>query len=259
MERLIKSALGQWKLIGDTLKKTKDGDPVPAPAPLPANNDMKESRDKLTSLFSEQNEHAAADRGEHAHSMRGKIKDMVLNAPKGMVDIGHLARMQDNQIAVGKGEHPEFKHQPVTREDMEEMINHHLGHHNSLKQIHDKHGIKGVEAVLRTVGSDAAPRRYTGLKFKNPNVYLDAMHLMNPGKDVEDRSEPGARAEGIFPNSAYHKTRADPQLHDDVVKKYNDVVQSDDEDDDSTSQNKRFEDAVTKRGLDIFKRHHKLD
>jgi hypothetical protein len=227
---------------------------------------MKANSEKLSKLFSDQNEHVANGRAREAHEVKGQIKDLALRAPKGSIDVGHLGSMRDTQLKVKHPDSPEWKgkEHPLGEKDMEEIINHHLGHAKNLKDIHDNHGgLKTVEAVLKTVGSKADPTFYSGLKFKNPNIHLDMIDLMNPSKSEFERSQnehgnPHTRTKGILPMSPFTKTPSHPDLHKKVQQTW-DTLMNHGEDSNADQGNQAVhEKAVMDRAMDRFKRHYKL-
>lgn len=258
MEKLIKNALGQWKLIGEMLRKSPEETPKPAPTVSP---DMKANSEKLSKLFSEQNAHVANGRAREAFETKGKIKDMVLRAPRGSIDMGHLGSMRDTQLPIKHPDGTEWTRpeEPLHKRDMVELINHHLGDAKSLKDMHDNHGgLKTVEAVLKTMGAAADPTYYSSMKFKNPNTYLDMVDLMNPnGKSEYERNDEGSRAKGIFPKGIYSKTQSDPELHKKVHQTWESLHEGENTHVDR-GRRAAHEKATIDRAMDMFKRHHKL-
>ena len=259
MEKLIKNALGQWKLVGEMLRKSPEDAPKPIQPTI--NSDIRANSKKLSKLFSDQNEHIANGRAREAHEVKGQIKDLALRAPKGSIDVGHLGSMRDTQLKVKHPDSPEFQRgsRPLGKKDMEEIINHHLGDAKSLKDIHQNHGgMKTIEAVLKTVGSAADPTHYSNMKFKNPNVYLDMIDLLNPGKSQFEREEEGNRAKGILPKSPYSKTPANPDLHKKVEQTWDTWMNRGQDSEEDHGNQAAHEKSVMDRATDIFKRHHKL-
>jgi len=265
MENLIKNALGQWRLVSDMLRKSPEDAPKPVQPII--NPDINANSEKLSKLFSAQNEHVIHGRAREAHEVKGQIKDMVLRAPKGSIDIGHLGKLRDTQLKITPPDSGEWKgkRQPLRDEDMEEIISKHLGDAKNLKDIHDNHGgLKTVEAVLKTIGSKANPTFYSGLKFKNPNLHLDMIDLMNPDKGNESTRSEGEdshtlRAKGIFPKSSFARTAPHPDLHQKVKETWDEMKRNSahTRDPDEVT-NSAHEKAVMDRAIDRFKRHYKL-
>lgn len=267
MEKLIKNALGQWALIKEELRKAPEDAPkpiaapalTPEPAPAVPAAPAVDKHAHLRGLFDELSKHHKAEDFEKTKAVKGQIKDHVLSAPKGSIDFGVLGDLREKQHkgpSIEGGGH-RWPKRAVTHQDMAEMVNHHLGDVKSIKEVHDKHGgMKAVEALMRTMGANGDPEIYSHLKFKKPGVHADLMDLVNPGKSAYDREN--KRHLGVLPRTYMAGTPADPALHKKVDDTWNNIYEAEDNEWDNPSRTKAHEDAVIARGLDMFKRHHKI-
>lgn len=128
--------------------------------------------------------------------VRGALKQYLLDLPRGQIDLGHLNTLREGSRPVPTHMHDYERHPDdppnlvtevtgqqrlLSTGDMEEIINHHVGDAESLKEIYDNNGgIGAIEALGRTLGTNASPPAYSGLKL-NKQVHADLMDLMRPG------------------------------------------------------------------------------
>jgi hypothetical protein len=111
---------------------------------------------------------------------RGAIKDYALKLPKGQIDLAHVGKLRES---LPKLNDKTWAQRPMSHEDMAEIINHHFGDAPSLKHIYDHGGgVGAIETLARTMGANGMPKAYSSLKFKNPQLHHDLLHLVNPSK-----------------------------------------------------------------------------
>lgn len=226
---------------------------------------------------------------------RGAIKTFAHALPKGQIDLGHLGKLREAQTKHTSGP---YSARSLNHEDMAEIINHHFGDAPSLKHIHDHGGgTDAIETLVHTMGANGNPQRYSSLKFKNPQLHHDLLHLINPRKQAwENRHEPrmadqelgklysrmarstsdeefqrlemqmNARHADLAQKnppikSTYEDTPASPE-HDAAVHTAHRRVMDYDENDnagyDNPEYTKKLTNTAAARAVDRFKRHHKL-
>lgn len=252
---MIKTTIEQVTLVNQVLKKTPDGTPPEAPQPAV---DMSEARKanskKLTDLFGKMNEHSAAGRVGPAGEIKGQIKDLALKAPKGSIDVGHMGIMREHQLQSGN------TRKPLSHEDMEEVINHHLSDAKSLKDIHQNHGGDDtIRTLMHTMGANGNPKQYSNLKFNKPGLHEDLLDLVWGNKADHDRST--QRHKGVMPQAPFAKTPYDPDLNAKVQKTGEALMGGGGDEEyglDNKTITKAHEKAVVDRGLELLRRHHGL-
>jgi len=261
MEKLIKSALGQWSIVSDTLNTLPQKDMTTLSktsdiAPMdPTHNE------KITDMFKAHSEAIKHGDMDKARDVKGAIKHYALTSPKGSLDIGHLSEQREGQADVDDVTTRDWSAR-VTQEDMIDIINHHVGDkERSLKNIHSKFGDDGVKALMHSIGADGGgPRHpdYTNLKL-HPVLHHNISSLMNPGITDEWRKED--KHKGVLPFPPWHKTQEDVLKDPDHTKKvdstYDGLFGTGDDDQFQTIPMKAHNNAVVDRGLDIFKNHYK--
>ena len=263
MEKLIKSALGQWDIVSESLRKSPEDMPAPSNINTPKVNVDPARNEKLTELFKTAQDKYLRSRssptGPEApegavQEFKGNIKDYILGAPKGSIDMGHLRtlRKQNNDVMRSQGEH-RFYGSLFSKIDEIEAFNHHEGDVGSLKELHDRQGDKGMHALMHMMGGNGDPLEYSDLNLK-PKVHADLLTLLNPGKAKTNRNE--TRHLGVLPHSQYDKTQANAGLHSNVHHTYMNMDQSWGETDESQRLMTAHGDAVMARAMERFKRHH---
>ncbi len=280
MSKLFKSALGQWKLIKSSVSPNGQWEILEkaiwehAPhitkqngCSCGTNNDMHHYScvDKhaslapvfgpehpvnkhITGLFGKLNGATKAGNQQAINAYKGDIRSYSLGLPKGSLDIGHLGKLREASAKNGAT-------RPIAHHELAEIINHHVGDVKSLKDLHQKNGgDAALETVMRTMGANGHPEEYSHMKFKNPGVHADILDLVQPGKGGEDRKLHG------LPPADFTSTPNDPNLDSDVDRTYDDMSGSWDGEEGTHDSNleKLHENAVVKRGVERFKRHHKL-
>lgn len=266
---MIKTTIEQVKLVSEVLKKTPDAPTPTSTAPIPSSN-IEEQRNanhkKFTDMFNKMNDHTTNGRHDEASKVRGEIKNTALIAPKGSVDVGRLNEMRERQlmgtVTRNSQGHAWTDHgRQVNHDDVAEIINHHLGDAKSLKDIHDNHGgEKTIEALMRTMGANGIPKNYSNLKFNKPGIHEDLLDLINPHKADHDRKK--QRHKGVFQQAYFSKTPVDPELNHQVNETFDKMFEEDDNGNYGHYDkhiSKAHENAVVARGIEHFKRHHKLN
>jgi len=280
MEKLIKSALGQWRLVKAWVKDENQSTSVnklraimPSLAHGFYGADTKQAnREHLDNLFSNLNGANASENGDEAKKQKGAIREFVLKAPKGTIDIGHLNHLDQSQTNRDSVPHS----QRIHAGDMSEMVGAHTKDNKSLKEVHDQHGDGGVEAVLRAHGTNGSSRSYAN-KHLNPFLHHEANHAVRghaytTGPAGDDKGElvdeATADHEVSRPDAVKHLSNV-PKYdlfnnphNDEVDKTFHRMMKRSSVDETNPNTNKRYsqehEDAVIRRGLDAFKTHHKL-
>jgi hypothetical protein len=253
---MIKTTIEQVSLVSEALKKAPGSTPPPS-APTPSNMDeaRQANKKKLTEMFGKMNEHAVAGRSHEVNQIKGEIKNLALKAPKGSIDVGHLGMMRENHLPISGSRVRAF-----SKGDMEEIINHHLGDAKSLKDIHQNHGGDDtIRTLMHVMGANGSPRQYSNLKFNKPGVHEDLLDLIWEGKAQFDRDT--QRHKGVMPRAYFTNTPVDPKLDDEVHRTGNSLWTEDEDDTLGVDRKHKFtahENAVVARGLERFKRHHKL-
>jgi hypothetical protein len=248
--------------------------------------------EKISKMFDKLNEHAKNGDFDNMSKVKGEIKDYALKAPKGSIDLGHFTDHREEHSTMDKhapksagwragGEYtPEEEQQNESarkfyqgkfkHSDFVDIINHHVGDQlKSLKQVADKRGMGAVKGLMRAMGANCDGTEDTGgysnLKL-HPRLHYDIMDVMNPGKSDYYRKSPEGKAAGLLPVSAFHRTQADPDLHQKVVDTWNNMYVDDEDpnnEDEYPGSNptkaRVHEDAVMDRGLELFKRHYNID
>ena len=161
MEKLIKSVMGQWKLMSeiatpDSRDMFKLNKSIKAPIDTSHN-------EKLTGLFNSLNEASNNKDHDGAKERAGEIKSTVLSADKGSIDLGHLSNLYtshkknriNNTPEVEPPNHPDLhahinalqqmREGAFRRDDLIDAFNHHAGDTKSLKRFHGKHGDDGLK------------------------------------------------------------------------------------------------------------------
>jgi len=256
---MIKTSIQQVSLVKEALKKTPDNNtPATVPPAAPPAGDMSAARQantqKFKDLFNQMNEHSVAGRTTEAHGIKGKIKDLAMNAPKGSIDVGKLGMMRERQLE------PPDARKPLTHADMTEVINHHLSDVRNLKDIHQNHGGDDtIRTLMHTMGANGEPKQYSNIKFNKPGIHEDLLDLVFPGKADWDRTT--QRHLGVPSKAPFANTAPDPKLEEEVGRTWDDVMDVHDMHDGSPSSEARMkahENAVVKRGLDLLRRHANL-
>lgn len=228
---------------------------------------------------------------------RGALKQYLLNLPPGQIDLGHLNRLREGSpkmpsslFADDAGRSGSIANRILSTQDMEEILNHHVGKAQSLKEIHDKNGGLGaVEALGRTLGANAPTAEYSGLKL-HPQVHTDIMDLMRPGgggmpspeyasyekayqsalddireespnMDTRSRHALARKRVPPVPYRALRSTYAEVPSESHYDRAVHDTFRAMAHGDDygSSERNmKNHENAAIARALDRFKNHHKL-
>ena len=273
MEKLIKSTLGQWKIIAETeLKKAWVKDPKDSSgakrfnAAYPTlsgtdiaaskNNIHKQNRHILNGLFSSLNSATQSGNTRQSDQAKGAIKNHVLSQNPGDIDLGHLSQHKEKQAIGASGK------KPFHNEDMSEFITHHLKDAKSLKDIHDNHGgVGAIEGLMRHYGS--GNNYYSSLKI-HPRINADIAHLIHADGGIGGVGYEHESNNGLKP-SEYHNSigKIKDKHEQEVSNTFNEAIDADPESDSWMKSThhplwKKHEDAVVKRGLEVFKDHHKL-
>jgi hypothetical protein len=215
------------------------------------------TNDKFTQLFTDLNKHvkqanaAKSGRTPAIDQAVGAIKSYALGLPKGQIDLGHLGKLREGHEEVEynntnyAGQPFVHTRRPVGHSDIEEIINHHVGDAPDLKHIHDHNGgVDAIETLAQTMGANGDPSDYTGFKFKNPQVHADILDLVRPGHHHHNGNG--------YRTSTYENTDNDPNLDQDVDDTWNGRSSGD------KHEVKAHNEAVMRRAVDRFKRHHNI-
>lgn len=269
MANIIKTTLEQISVLADrkTLIKTRSngqwelltkGDDNTTPGKVPtspvSSSPHIASNKKFAELFGNLNHHikeAKAGKTSYVNGARGAIKSYALSLPKGQIDLGNLGKLREAHDKIAPTGNPRARRRPITKDDMAEIINHHVGDAPSLKHIHDNNGGEHAIATLaRTMGANGDPQEYSAFKFKNPQLHTDLLDLVNPGKH---------KYEVKAISSTYENTHADEPFELDVIEANHDLM-ADQPDGSAGYDNdhirKQLTNAAAKRAVHRFKKHH---
>ncbi len=215
------------------------------------------SNTKFTELFNNLNSHIKASRaGQPADvaGARGAIRSYALGLPKGQIDLGHLGKLREKSDKFTAPTGSPYKRpqaaRPITHEDMEEIISHHVGDAPDLKHIYDNNGGDGaIETLGRQTGADGLNEvsRYKA-SFKNAKIPASIADLMRPGHGVVDDN-------GNYIEGDYKDTHADPQYQKEVEQAH-DALTHMGQYADHAKIMKELDDAAAKRAVHRFKKHH---
>lgn len=214
---------------------------------------------KFTELFNNLNTHVkAAKAGQTADvdGARGAIRSYALGLPKGQIDLGHVGKLREQSEKTGNvpGQPRSTPRRPITHDDMEEIISHHVGDAPDLKHIYDNNGGDGaIETLGRQTGANGVnlSSRYK-VSFKNPKITASVSDLMRPGYGASDDN-------GNYHEGDYKDTHADPQYHkpvEDAHRALSGLDGSGTGNDEKIM--KDLDDAAAKRAVHRFKKHHKI-
>jgi len=238
--------------------------------PIPLNKvPVKHPEPPFLAVLHDQVEEQTGERPQlhSVDNIRGAIRKYALGLPKGQIDLGHLGKLREAQDEIDLEDdntYGSFKRKPISHEDMAEIINHHTGDAPSLKHIHDNNGgIDAIETLAHTHGADnLAPHSYNIRAHKNNQIWADMHDLMRPDHRIP-LEDWGIGDERVTYTPTYGKVESDPKLDRKVQNAHEKAMSTWDWDyqgphEESKHLRKQLNNAVVKRALDRFKKHHKL-
>jgi hypothetical protein len=288
MERLIKNALGQWKILKqNTLNKAwVDDESQSTPArklaqthptlahafygkgPRANFEQQMENRKKLDGMFKGLKDAYDGGSSRAVDHHLANIRGLVSSTPTGQIDLGHLSKKQDEiagHIApmMDSGKLLTNSHNTFDRyshNDLLHAFDKHLGDIDSLKELHDEHGEDAVAGIARAHGShidyygDTAFKQHTNLKDKN-NLLGDVHAFINGAYGHHANIVPSQtdHAEPYFEWAPGGSHDPDNEKNGEAVTHaWHQFL-----DNDATrSASRDFDNAVVKRGMSNFKHAH---
>ena len=266
MEKLIKSALGQWSIISSAISSALQEDMTILSKADNVSPIDKSHNEKTSKMFEALSASLKGNSVEEKAAAKGELKNHLLTAPKGSIDIGHLGKLRDEHGHSNTSNNSTHYKTKFNSEDMADVINRHVGDKTrSLKSFHDTHGDAGLRTLMDTMGANGVPQGYSNLKL-HPRLHADLLDLVNPGKAEHDRVE--NRHKGVLPFPPWHKTQKDvlgeggngAEEVDNTYEAMNGWNLPEDHPDlgeYNPEQADLHSKAVIDRGLHIFKNHYK--
>lgn len=261
LEVLTKSANGQWSLFKAWVKDEKESTPAkkfssmyptaseglyPTAASYRNPNKVLQTKNKiaLDDMMDLVGKGGASDSDFH---------DFIRKAPKGSIDFGHIFdKVKGN---------PDLKHL-VKGDKFVDNLNHHLDGVRDLKDIHDHHGgLDAVEGIVKHFhGANGVPSQYSRLSLgkHNRKLHAEMMDISNPGRGS---TEYDINTPDPMDRPDYYK-HIDPALNKETIDSYHEAIgvwDNDDADDDDAHELwKKHGRAAIKRGMDAFKKFHRI-